>query len=84
MSGGYTDRQLEAIETLQAAIVQFTSDFGIADEGQFLGDWYLVGEVQDVNPGAEGETIYFRSTSGGNLPTHRCLGLLKYAMNRED
>lgn len=69
------DEALRLLEEAISAYMQFKKNY----EGEFLADWTLVYSAS--HPEKPDITSYGTIHSGGRLPTHRVLGLLKVGMD---
>lgn len=75
-----TPEQQAADEALRAAVEQCARAFDLADPGDLIVDYAVVGVAVPLDDERQGETQHFVVMPGGTMPTYRLVGLLRMAL----
>lgn len=71
------DGKQAAERELDDTIRRLGPTMDLLDADDMIGSWVLVGYA--VSPTEDGESRYFHAFSGGSMPTHAAVGLLRVA-----
>lgn len=76
------DAKRKAYAELDDTIRRLGVDMDLIEEGELITSWVLVGHA--VLPETDRMSAYFLATTGGALPTHEVLGLLRMGQRRAE
>jgi hypothetical protein len=67
---------------IHQALNRAVADGDAIEEGWYLTDFLILGVAESFHPGDKGMSVNFRVGPEDDMPPHRILGLLEYAVNR--